>query len=167
MSDFNISIKVILKHEGGYVWDPADPGGETIFGISRKFLDSVGLLNEDIKNMTIDRAIELYQQYFWKSQYDDILDQTIATKLFDMCVNMGTSQGTKLVQRSCIWLGCKINDDGVFGKNTLKAINSCDSLLLIDKIIDLQCQFYKDLVKSKPALTKFLKQWLIRARWPK
>jgi lysozyme family protein len=167
MSDFNVSIKVILKNEGGYVNDLADPGGETNFGISRSFLISVGLPNEDVKNMTVDRAIELYKQYFWKDQYSNITDQTIATKLFDLCVNMGSNQGTKLVQRSCIQLGCKIGDDGIFGKNTLAAINSCDASLLIDKIIEVQSQFYKDLAASKPALAKFLKGWLIRARWPK
>jgi lysozyme family protein len=167
MSDFDISIKVILKHEGGYINDSSDPGGETNFGISRKFLISVGLPNEDIKNMIVDRAVELYKQYFWKSLYDDITDQTITSKFFDLCVNMGSNQGTKLVQRSCIQLGCKIGDDGVFGKNTLAAINGCDASLLIDKIIDIQCQFYKDLAASKPSLAKFLKQWLIRARWPK
>ena len=33
---FKKAIEVILKHEGGYVDDPVDPGGETNMGISRK-----------------------------------------------------------------------------------------------------------------------------------
>ena len=33
---FKDAVKIILKHEGGYVNDPVDPGGETNMGISKK-----------------------------------------------------------------------------------------------------------------------------------
>ena len=38
MADFDEAIKVIFKHEGGYVYDPDDPGGETKYGISKRRL---------------------------------------------------------------------------------------------------------------------------------
>ena len=36
MSGFNEAVKMVLKHEGGYVNHPSDPGGETNIGISRE-----------------------------------------------------------------------------------------------------------------------------------
>ena len=34
LTTFNEIIEVVLKHEGGYVNDPSDLGGETNFGIT-------------------------------------------------------------------------------------------------------------------------------------
>ena len=36
MSKFDEIIEVVLEHEGGYVNDPKDPGGETNFGIAKR-----------------------------------------------------------------------------------------------------------------------------------
>ena len=36
MSTFEQCIDHVLKHEGGYVDDPKDLGGETNFGISKR-----------------------------------------------------------------------------------------------------------------------------------
>ena len=36
MEEFNRAVKKVLHHEGGYVNDPSDPGGETKYGISNK-----------------------------------------------------------------------------------------------------------------------------------
>ena len=50
-TEFDEIIEVVLKHEGGYVNDPDDPGGETKYGISKKAYP-----DEDIKELTIERA---------------------------------------------------------------------------------------------------------------
>ena len=34
--NFDEIIEVVLHHEGGYVNDPKDPGGETNFGIAKR-----------------------------------------------------------------------------------------------------------------------------------
>ena len=34
MSDFNDAIPTVLRHEGGFVDSPNDPGGATNFGVS-------------------------------------------------------------------------------------------------------------------------------------
>ena len=36
LTEFNDIIEVVLHHEGGYVNDPVDPGGETNFGIAKR-----------------------------------------------------------------------------------------------------------------------------------
>ena len=49
--EFNDIIEVVLHHEGGYVNDPDDPGGETNFGIAKRSHPDV-----DIANLTKDGA---------------------------------------------------------------------------------------------------------------
>ena len=51
---FEEAVKSVLKHEGGYVNDPKDPGGETNFGISKRAFPDL-----DIKNLTEEDAIEI------------------------------------------------------------------------------------------------------------
>ena len=48
---FDQVIDRVLAHEGGYVNDPDDPGGETKYGISKKAYPKI-----DIKNLTKEEA---------------------------------------------------------------------------------------------------------------
>ena len=47
MKSYEEIIEQVLHHEGGYVNDPTDLGGETNFGITKRFYPDV-----DIKNLT-------------------------------------------------------------------------------------------------------------------
>ena len=42
--DFATAVAFVLQHEGGYVHNPADPGGETKFGISKRAHPDLGRL---------------------------------------------------------------------------------------------------------------------------
>jgi hypothetical protein len=57
MSGFDEAVKMVLKHEGGYVNHPSDPGGETNFGISKRAYPEV-----DIANLTEEEAAEFIGQ---------------------------------------------------------------------------------------------------------
>lgn len=94
MADFTKAIQKIIASEGGYVNDPNDPGGETKFGISKRSYP-----NEDIKNLTIERAREIYKRDFWdKIGGDQIKDQAIADLLVDSAVNEGVVPAVKRAQ---------------------------------------------------------------------
>ena len=54
MKDFNEIIEKVLEHEGGYVNDPKDLGGETKYGITKRFYPDI-----DIKNLTIEQAKDI------------------------------------------------------------------------------------------------------------
>jgi lysozyme family protein len=174
MSDFNQAIGVILTHEGGWVNNKNDPGGATNYGISLRFVLSLadhsyfdlnhdGQVNgDDIRIMPKELAIKVYKEQFWdKFGYGNIVNQTVATKIFDMCVNMGSGQAHKIVQRA---LG--IADDGVLGNGSRAAINAQDPNALVPKICDGQKAFYNNLVAQKPQYQEFLSGWLYRAAWP-
>ena len=108
MSNFIQVFERVLGHEGGYVNDPADPGGETKFGISKRSYPSV-----DIKNLTIEQAIVIYRNDFWNKIDGDQLPFSIAYQLFDFAVNSGTQTAIRYLQRA---IG--VADDGHWGPHS-------------------------------------------------
>src|SRR5690606_39725856 len=79
------AVEVVLEHEGGYVNDPRDPGGETNWGISKRAYPDL-----DIANLTRTDAIAIYYRDWWQRyEYDRLKDDAVVTKLLDMAVNMG------------------------------------------------------------------------------
>jgi len=181
-SHFDKAILITLKHEGGFVNDPVDPGGATNWGMSIRFLkndagdaDGDGFLDgdidkdgdidvDDIKNMTVEEARKLYRIYFWdKYDYDTIVDFTVAARVFDMTVNMGPRQTGKIVQRALNNCGQNVGVDGAIGKNTFAAINCTDPEMLMAEIRQEHAQFYIDLIAAKPKFEKYRKGWLRRA----
>lgn len=105
------AVNLVLQHEGGYVNDPRDPGGETKFGISKRAYP-----DEDIANLTRERAMELYHRDYWLPIKGDEMTSDVATMVFDMAVNMGVGKAARVLQRA---LGVK--EDGVLGPVTLSA----------------------------------------------
>ena len=124
------SLQFVLKWEGGYVNDPKDPGGETKYGISKRAHP-----NEDIKNLTPERALVIYQNEYWTPIGGDNLPLPTCVVAFDSAVNCGVS-------RVKVWL----RDT----KDDWKAL------------INTRREYYLDLVTKKPALQKYLKGWLNR-----
>ena len=76
----------------------------------------------DIRTLTVAQATAYYAQNYWKSYYSQIDSQAIANKLFDLGVLFGVQTAIKFLQST---LG--ISTDGVFGINTLEAVNSADA----------------------------------------
>lgn len=156
MAKFEDAVALTLVWEGGFVQDPADPGGDTNFGIAAT--DHPGL---DIKNLTRDRAVEIYREGYWKPLYSEILAQAIANKLFDMGVNLGVGTAVKLLQRVVFFDG---RADGIFGSETLAAVNEdLTGASVLPKYKYALGQHYNDIVKVNPTQIKFLSGWLRRA----
>ena len=61
--EFDDIIEKVLEHEGGLVDDPKDAGGLTNLGISQRAYP-----DEDIRGLTVERAKELYNQGYRKSE---------------------------------------------------------------------------------------------------
>lgn len=179
MSNFDDAIGVILRHEGGYVNHPNDPGGATNFGVSLRFLadypdlgdfDGDGDVDaEDIANMTLEDAKHIYKVAWWdKYKYGQIVDQTIATKVFDFSVNMGASRAHKLLQQAMNQaFGLKLTVDGIVGPASMRTINSAtdgdEEQLLLSAYCDCAWQFYQNIANNNPKLKVFLKGWKNRA----
>jgi len=76
----------ILRHEGGYVNNPNDPGGETKYGISKRSYPNV-----DIKNLTPEQALEIYHRDFWP-RIPAHLPDPVRWFAFDCAVHHGPGQ---------------------------------------------------------------------------
>lgn len=154
MSNFDKAIIAVLAHEGGYVNHPADPGGETNFGITKRDHPRV-----DIKHLTRAQAIEIYRRDYWR-EYMDRMPAGVAAKHFDMCVNMGHFRAVKLLQRA---MGC--DEDGHIGPITLSAVAVHNPVDLIDRLAQVQLDYYRSLVEHDPAKLVFMSGWERRAGW--
>ena len=106
----------LINHEGGYVFNPHDPGGETKFGISKRSYPHL-----DIHSLTLVDAKAIYKRDFWDRAQCDKLHPDLAFELFDGAVNSGIGQSIRWLQRA---IG--VADDGVIGAITLATLNRDD-----------------------------------------
>lgn len=81
---FERAVEFVLRWEGGYVHNPADPGGETKYGISKRSYPYL-----DIKNLTREQAIEIYRRDYWDAAGAGELRWPLALVYFDAAVNHG------------------------------------------------------------------------------
>src|SRR5712691_8983205 len=144
MATFDRAIGTVLEHEGGYTFDPADPGGETNFGLSKRQYP-----NLDLKNLTVDQAKAIYKRDYWR--YGRIRNQDVATKVFDMAVNVGPPTAHRLLQTALNALGQKLAVDGVFGPLTLAATNGVNPDQLLRELRARAAVQYADIVLRNPA----------------
>ena len=149
---FHKCIKVILDHEGGYIDDPYDLGGETKYGIAKAFFPHL-----DIKNLTIDQAKQIYWNKYWlPMKLDSIDDELIALQLFDMGVNAGIRTAIRLAQRIA-----KVNVDGDLGTKSATAINSYIGDF-VSKYQEARIMYYVDITINRNTNLRFLKGWIRR-----
>ena len=153
---FEAAIEIVLAHEGGYVNDPDDPGGETKFGISKRSYPEV-----NIKDLTVEQAMEIYKRDWWdKYGYGRIDYPAIAAKIFDLSVNMGPHRAHIIAQMAVRRTTKDYLDiDGMLGDLSIAAINKHpEPGWLLDKIKLLAVQYYVSLEK-----VKYLTGWVKRA----
>ncbi len=96
--NFERAIAFVLRHEGGYVNDPRDPGGETKFGISKRAYPGF-----DIKNLTEEQAIEIYRKDYWDRAGCGVLDWPLCLVHFDACVNLGLARASEIKAKAFNW----------------------------------------------------------------
>ena len=156
MSKFDDIIEVVLEHEGGYVNDPKDPGGETNFGIAKRSHPDV-----DIKNLTKEGAKEIYKEVYWDKNKVESLPEELWHIYFDMCVNQGKSRAVKIIQRAVNGKGGSLTVDGGMGPMTIAAIGK--SKVELDRVRAYRVKYYADLVTRKPDLERFYFGWFKRA----
>lgn len=163
---FEKSVNFVLQHEGGYANVSNDRGGETNYGISQAFLNSIGS-NLKVKDVTRSKAIELYYEYFWfPLNLGRIADQTVATFVLDSAVNHGNSRAGKILQKA-INLQKSVTIDGIIGEQTIKACNEiviCEKnkVFLIDSLKSIRKNFYAQIVENYPGQRCFIRGWFNR-----
>lgn len=124
---FETAFDRLIDHEGGYVSDPLDPGGETKFGISKREYP-----NLVIKNLTRENAHDIYLRDFWNKINADKLPDGVAFQLFDFAVNSGIQTSIRYLQRAL-----NVADDGHWGPVSQ---NAADRASETDMIMNLNAE---------------------------
>lgn len=147
--NFDQSFERLIGHEGGYVNDPRDPGGETKFGVSKRAYP-----REDIKGLTLDRAKAIYLRDYWGPAGCDAVPDAIKFDLFDMAVNSGVMAAATTLQRAVGGLVV----DGEIGPKTLQALNVMPATRLVARFNGRRLEFMATL----PAWPAFGRGWARR-----
>lgn len=155
---FLAAIEDLLMWEGGYVNDPADPGGETNFGLSKRSYPSL-----DVKDLTRAQATAIYHGDWWVRYGLEDLPAPIAKKVLNTNVNVGPYQGAKQLQMSLQHKGQPVTVDGSLGPLTRAA---CSAVPPDELLMELRKQakgYYLALIADHPALVRYRTGWLKRA----
>jgi lysozyme family protein len=160
---FKKFFKEMLENEGGYVDDPHDSGGKTLWGISaNNFPDTYRNVKQLFDEGQIDlaklTAMNFYYKNFYNTLYDEIQDVQLAFRLFDFGVNAGVKRAVKILQNVMNEnYGYKLKIDGVFGELTLHVVNKVGEPVYRSYEIALE-KYYKSL----KTFWKFGRGWLKR-----
>jgi len=169
---FEQAIQKTLIWEGGYANLIGDSGGETYRGISRNnwstwegwaIVDVAKSQPNFPKSLDSDTnllglVISFYRQNFWQPEYDELLDEDVASKIFDIGVNVGRTHAHKIAQRAA-----GVQEDGIFGQGTVKAINSHPTDGSFLKTLECAAESYHEsIVSTHPEDARFLSNWLRR-----
>lgn len=115
---FTRALIEVLKHEGGYVDHPDDPGGETNYGITVAAARENGYLG-DMRSIPMHVVADIYKRKYWDKVKADEMPESVRYALFDYAVNSGASAAIRALQRVCC-----VADDGIVGPMTINAANT-------------------------------------------
>lgn len=175
---FEEAIVHILKNEGGYVDHKSDKGGATNYGISLRFLKSLGLFGDlnkdgvtDVKDINIidaETAKAIYKKFWWdKYKYGQIKNKKIATKILDMSINIGAYRSHIIVQKSLneLFKHDILKKDGIIGRRTIYAINKCGEhrKLMVLIVVNITKYYLHLYDKDEKNRINFIVGWLKRA----
>lgn len=133
--NFAQAFEILIEVEKGLSMDPKDNGNWTGAKVGvgvlkgTKYGISAGAYpNEDIKNLTLERAKLLYLRDYWNVAGCTAVPEAIRFDLFDTAVNSGVGRAARLLQRAVGTV-----EDGSIGPKTLQAIASMPASRLVSR----------------------------------
>lgn len=163
-SAIDAAIDRVLLNEGGFVDNPADPGGPTNRGITLATLVSVRFPNrvsvEDLRALTEDQARAIYvQRYVTGPKFHELSDERLFTLVVDCGVNHGTETATRWLQRAA-----GVPADGIMGPQTLDALRPAGApSVAYKRVLRQRLEKYAGIVHDDTRKSEFLVGWVRRA----
>jgi len=142
-TNFDKSLAELLKHEGGFVNHPSDPGGATNLGVTQAVWEDWidrAVSEENMKALTPAKVAPLYKELYWDRIKGDKLPSGVDYCVFDAAVNSGVSRAAKWLQTT---VGAVA--DGAIGEQTLKQVLLTNPQMLIDKYSSNRLSFLQRL----------------------
>lgn len=150
---FQHALTELLKHEGGYVNHPSDPGGRTNLGVTQKVWEEWvkhPVTEADMKALTPDVVAPLYQANYWNRVKADNLPAGVDYCVFDAAVNSGVSRAVKWLQTAAGTAA-----DGAIGPATLGAVAEKQPDALVKEYCEQRLKF----LQALPTWGTFGKGW--------
>jgi hypothetical protein len=141
--NFPKALAAVLVHEGGYVNNPADPGGETNLGCTKAVWEEHCGHPVDTKTMKALTPADvgpLYKRKYWDKVCGDDLPSGVDYVVFDAAINSGAGRAAKWLQ-SCVG----VEPDGGIGPKTLAAVKAFDPQQLVKDYAKRRLSFMMDL----------------------
>jgi lysozyme family protein len=142
-ANFESALKAVLHHEGGFVNHPADPGGMTNLGVTKKVWEEwVGheVDEKAMRALTPELVGPMYKAKYWDKVKGDDLPEGVDYAVFDAAVNSGPGRAAKWLQ-SCVG----VEPDGGIGPKTLAAVATFDPKDLVEDYAKRRLSFLMDL----------------------
>lgn len=170
----------IVAREGGFVNDPADPGGATNFGVTIHTMRRLGLdltgdgqvTEADVRALTRDQAVEIFLEHYWRRPGIAALPEVLQPTVFDMQVNAG-SNAIRLLQKLLNDMGQDVAVDGAIGPQTIRAAHAAAAAAprhIADAYGIARRDYYYAIGDRRPASRRFARRqdggkggWILRA----
>jgi lysozyme family protein len=170
----------IVAREGGFVNDPADPGGATNHGVTLGTLRRLGIdVNgddrvdvKDVQRLTEQQARQIFIEHYWRRTGVSALPEALQPSVFDMYVNAG-GNAVRVLQRLLTDMGFPCDADGAIGPQTIRAAQMAFEAApshLVDAYGIARRNYYYSLADARPASRKFATRrdgskggWILRA----
>lgn len=157
---FEQAFERLIGHEGKFTDDKNDRGNWTTGIIGKGILkgtkfgiSAMTYPDLDIKNLTLEKAKEIYKRDWWDKLNADSLDTAIVFQVWDFAINAGMGTAKRKLQKS---IG--MAEDGIIGPLTLKAIQKAD-------LNDILMKFNAERLKHYTSLStwpRYGKGWTLR-----
>ena len=144
---------LVLKNEGGYVDNTADPGGATNLGCTKATWEAwVGhpVTKDDIKALTPNNVMPLYKAKYWDTIKGDDLPEGVDYAVFDYAINSGPSRAAKALQSVL-----SVTVDGQIGPATLRSLETANTREVATAVCEARLAFLQGL----PTFPTFGKGW--------
>ena len=156
--NFARALALVLKSEGGWSDNPADPGGATMKGVTlanfRRYVKA-GATKADLKQITDAQIATVYRRFYWDAVLGAELPDGVDYAVFDFAVNSGPGRAAKYLQAAV-----GVAQDGRIGPATLAAARAKPAGVVIDALCDARLAFLKRL----PTWATFGRGWSDRVK---
>lgn len=153
---FDICFQMVIKHEGGFVAHPSDPGGITNLGVTKAAWEEYlgkEVTEQDMRDLTVETVKPFYRKNYWDRVRGDDLPPGVDYAVFDFAVNSGVARASRMLQE-CVGA----TKDGSIGPKTVDAVKTHDAAVLAQELCDKRLEFLQGL----PHFQTFARGWTRR-----
>lgn len=162
--NIGLSLKLLFGDEGGYSNRVTDAGGPTKYGITQRTLAAHRghpVRIEDVQNLTLAEAGEIYQKGYWAQAGGNILPSGLDYAVFNSAVMSGPARAVKILQEVL-----DVTPDGSIGPITQAAVKRYEDRgalkVLIGKYINAYMAFLRNIKNPKTGFPVNGRGWTYR-----